>query len=116
MLPPNPPATTFLVATAISGQFAPYANIFLLGVSGDYVAITTAGEGPSLIERLGPARYVAYSITATTSGLVSGMTTISVPFTGAIEYCELKSEIGQYYYCSPALANVREQCSAPNGR
>ena len=44
--------------TLTGGQF--YANLFWVGVVGDYVAISTEGEGPSIVERVGPNRYVAF--------------------------------------------------------
>jgi hypothetical protein len=118
---PNPyntgaTATMFLEGVVTDGQFAPYANLFFIGVSGDYLGISTVGEGPALIEQLGPNRYVAYAVDATASGVTSSVSTISVPFTGTIEYCELKSPIGQYYDCSAEFAVVREQCTATNGR
>jgi hypothetical protein len=46
----------------------------------------------------------------------AGTSTISAPFKGTIEYCELKSAIGQYDDCSPALAAVREECRSNDGQ
>jgi hypothetical protein len=40
----------------------------------------------------------------------------TAPFKGLIEYCELKSTIGQYYDCSDALAAMKAQCTSANSR
>ncbi len=88
-------------------QFAPYSNFFFVGVFGDYVNTSTIGEGPSIIEQVGPNRYVAFNGQAGLSVGPGGASTISAPFKGTIEYCELKSAIGQSYDCSEALATVR---------
>lgn len=101
-------------AFATSGEFAPYGNGFEIGVSGDYVGITTIGEGPTLVEKVGENRYIAYSIDAGVRDVTSGATTIAAPFSGMIEYCELASPIGQYYDCSSSYLK-REQCTAAGG-
>src|SRR5205085_1466684 len=54
------PANTYFQGASVAGQFAPYGNIFFVGVAGDYVSVSTKGEGPSLIEQVGPNRFVAY--------------------------------------------------------
>ncbi len=110
------PLNTRFDGTVTGGQFAPYANLFWVGVAGDYVAISTEGEGPSIVEQLGPKTYVAYFGSAGASIATSSVSTISAPFHGVIEYCELKASIGQYYDCSLELAAVREQCTLPNSR
>src|SRR5262249_1888291 len=110
------PANTFYAGTVTGGTFALYSNGFWIGVAGDYLGISTDGDGPGIVEQIGPNRYVAYAIDASASGVPSNPSTISAPFTGLIEYCELKAPIGQYYDCSPSLAAVREQCTATNGR
>jgi hypothetical protein len=106
------PANTFFNGTLTGGQF--YSNIFWVGVFGDYVTISTAGEGPSIVERVGPNRYVAFYGEA---GAVarSGTSTVSASYKGSIEYCELKSAIVQSYDCAPALAAVHAECSSNNG-
>lgn len=112
----NAPPNTRFNGNVSGAQFAPYGNVFWIGVAGDYLGISTEGEGPAIVEQLGPKRYVAYSGSAGATVGTTGVTTISAPFTGLIEYCELKSEIGQYYDCSPALAAVREQCTSNGSR
>jgi hypothetical protein len=110
------PANTRFDGAVTGGQFVPFANIFFVGVFGDYVAISTEGEGPSIVEQVGPNRYVAFYGGASVSVGPAGISTISAPFKGSIEYCELKSAIGQYYDCSPALAAVHEECTSNNGQ
>ena len=100
--------------TVTGGQFA--GNRFWIGVFGDYVTISTAGEEPSLVEQVGPNRYIAFYGDASVSVGAAGTSTISAPFRGSIEYCELKSALGQFYDCSPTLAVVREKCTSNNSQ
>jgi len=110
------PANTSFTGYVTGAQFAPYANTFWIGVSGDYVAISTAGEGPSLVEQVGPNKYVAFWGEASLSVGPAGVSTISAPFKGSIEYCELKSAVGSYYDCSVALAVLRDECTLNNSQ
>ena len=75
----------------------------LVGVFGDYVNISTEGEGPSLVEHVGPNRYVAFYGGAGRRWDLAASDAISVPFAGTVEYCELASPIGQYYDCSATV-------------
>ena len=109
-------AGTSFHGVVTGAQFAPNANLFFVGVFGDYVNTSTIGEGPSIVEQVGPNRYVAFSGEAGLSVGPAGTATISAPFKGTIEYCELKSAIGRYYDCSQALAAVREECTSNNGQ
>jgi hypothetical protein len=106
------PADTWFDGTVTGSQFAQYSNFFWVGVAGDYVAVSTQGEGPSIIEQVGPQTYIAYSGVAGAAVATTGSPTISAPFKGVIEYCELKAPIGQYYDCSDALAAVKVQCTS----
>jgi hypothetical protein len=110
------PTGTSFNGTVAGAQFAPYANLFWVGVFGDYVSTSTIGEGPSIVEQVGPNRYIAFMGEAGLSVGSASTSTISAPFKGTIEYCELKSAIGQYYDCSPELAAVREECTSNNGQ
>jgi hypothetical protein len=110
------PANTLFGGSVSGAQFAPYSNIFFVGVAGDYVAVSTEGEGPSIVEQLGPKTYTAYLGEAGASVPAGSQTMISAPFKGAIEYCELNSAIGQYYDCSDSLAAVKVQCTSANSR
>jgi hypothetical protein len=113
--PGNTTVPGYYDAIAGGAEFAPLGAVFQIGVSGNYVAISTAGEGPLLVESLGSNRYIAYSVEAGVTDVASGTTTISTPFTGTIEYCELPSPVAQYYDCSRSYQR-REQCTANNGR
>jgi len=113
--PGNTTVPGYYDAIAGGAEFAPLGAVFQIGVSGNYVAISTAGEGPLLVESLGSNRYIAYSVEAGVTDVASGTTTISTPFTGTIEYCELASPVAQYYDCSRSYQR-REQCTASNGR
>ena len=94
------------------GRFAPFANTFFVGVFGNEVAISTWGEGPTIVEEVGPNRYVAFYGDANATVGPEGLTAISVPFAGTIEYCELAAPIGQYYECTGARAAVRHECQS----
>ena len=110
------PPNTYFDGAVSGAQFAPFANIFWVGVAGDYVAVSTEGEGPTIVEQVGPNRYVAYLGSAGASVGNPAVSTLTAPFNGVIEYCELKSAIGTFYDCSPALAAVREQCTSKNNQ
>jgi len=107
------PANTYFKATVTGAQPVYWGNAFWMGVAADYVAVSLYGEGPTIVEEIGPNRYVAYWGGAGVSVGSSAWTTLSAPFGGVIEYCELKAPIASYYDCSPALAAVREQCNVP---
>ncbi len=106
------PANTQFDGSITGAQFAPYSNVFWVGVAGDYLAVSTEGEGPSIVEQIGPKSYIAYMGAAGASVPSGSPTTISAPFNGSVEYCELKSPIGQYYDCSDSLAAVKVQCAS----
>jgi len=109
----NAPANTFFSGHVTGGQFYRNASSFWIGVSGDYLGISTDLDGPSLVEEVETSRYVAYAIDAAATGVTSGAVSISVPFTGTIEYCE-SSSLGAYYDCT--VYARREQCTGTNGR
>ena len=114
---PNPnatgPANTAFNGIVTGGQFAPHANIFWVGVAGGYVAVSTEGEGPSIVEQVGTNRYIAFTGNTGVTVDGPGVSTISAAFRGQIEYCELKGPIvGGFYDCRPELAAVREHCTS----
>ncbi|HEY6508104.1 MAG TPA: carboxypeptidase-like regulatory domain-containing protein [Vicinamibacterales bacterium] len=107
--------------TAFNGEvtgamFAPFSNQFFVGVAGDYVAISTEAEGPAIVEQVGPQSYISFFGVAGATVPMGGLPTISAPFRGVIEYCELKAPVGQYYDCSDTLAAVKTQCTSENSR
>jgi hypothetical protein len=110
------PRNTNFNGRVSDARFAPNANIFWVGVAGDYLAISTEGEGPSIVEEVGPGRYIAYAGSAGATVGTPDVTTLSAAFNGVIEYCELKSPAASYYDCSPSLAAVREQCTSTSSR
>jgi hypothetical protein len=110
------PANTQYDGVVSGGTFAPYLGIFWVGVAGDYLAVSTEGEGPSIVEQIAPKTYISYLGEAGASIPAGSPTMISAPFNGTIEYCELKLGIGQYYECSDSLAVARAQCTSANNR
>jgi hypothetical protein len=109
------PDTAF-TGTVGAGQFAPFANIVWIRVAGNYVTVSTDGEGPSIVEQVGPNRYLAYAATAAATVSGSEVSNISAAFVGTIEYCELKAPVGQYYECRPELATIRERCTSADNQ
>jgi hypothetical protein len=108
------PANTRFTGSVSGGVFAPFANLFFVGVFGDEVVISTQGEGPSLVEHLGSNRYVAFYGAAKVSVPAEGIPAIAVPFAGSIEYCELSAAIGPYYDCQAAAPVARHDCQSAN--
>jgi hypothetical protein len=111
------PANTQFDGRVGGGQFAPNANFFWVGVAGDYLAVSTEGEGPSIVEQVGPKTYIAYGGNAGAVIPSGSSTMISAPFTGVVEYCESKSTIAQYYDCYSNAPNaVKVQCTSEGSR
>jgi len=110
------PANSLFGGSVSGALFAPFSNIFFAGVAGDYLAISTEGEGPSIVEQIGPRTYISYLGEAGASIPAGSPTMISAPFNGTIEYCELKLGIGQYYDCSDSSAVFKTQCTSANNR
>jgi hypothetical protein len=108
----NVPANTRFNGTLTGGRFGPFTNLFFVGVFGNDVTISTEGEGPSIVEEVGPNRYVAFYGAARATVGPEGLTAISVPFAGTIEYCELAGPIGPYYDCTGPLTAVRHECQS----
>ena len=78
-----------------------------VGVSGDYVAIYFADDYGALAEQLAPntyAHFAGYS-SATVEGPV--LTTISRPFDGVVEHCELKPGASFSYTRRPGRSRAR---------
>jgi hypothetical protein len=110
------PANTNFDGIVSGGLFAPHGNVFWIGVFGDYLAISTLGEGPSLVEQLGPNRYLAFYGEANVSVGTEGTSRISAPFKGSVTYCELISAGGPFDDCSTARATVNQECTSSNSR
>jgi hypothetical protein len=109
----NTPANSVFWATVSGGSFLQYYNWFQVGVAGADIGIELRGDGPSVIEDMGTHRYIAFEGRADVRVATSVVSTITAPFDGSIDYCELKSDIGSYYNCGAgATANV--QCTSKN--
>jgi hypothetical protein len=107
----NPPNTSFQVA--ISGaQFLKGYESFPIGVAGDLVAFELRGEGPYLVEEVAPNTYIGFDGRAEASVGTSRVSTISASFQGWVDYCALKSPMGQYYECRAGLATARVECES----
>ena len=102
----NTPANSVFWATVSGGSFLQDDNWFQVGVAGADIGIELRGEGPSVVEDMGTHRYVAFEGRADVRVATSVVSTITAPFDGSIDYCELKSDIGSYYNCVEATANV----------
>jgi hypothetical protein len=103
----NGPADSVLRGTVSGDSFLPYLNGFDVGVAGNDVGFEFRGEGPSLVEKLGANRYIAFEGRADTQVGAAGVSTITATFNGAIEYCELKGDMGAYYICAQTIAFTR---------
>lgn len=80
---------------------------FLIGVAGSYLALNLEeSEGPYLVEEVAPNSYLAIGGVATTT-VGPGVSTISLPLAGTIEYCELRSPMGSYYNCAAPVSRAR---------
>jgi hypothetical protein len=102
-------------------------NGFLIGVAGDYLGFWLhGGHDPPIVEQLSPTTYLAFSGNARASSGSTGASTISVPFEGWIEYCELKGPMTTPpYNCGtsprtgepiPGAAVVYTHCESTNHR
>jgi hypothetical protein len=110
------PGNTQFDGRVSGGQFAPNANFFWVGVAGDYLAVSTEGEGPSIVEQVGPKSYIGYAGSAGAVIPSGSSTMLSAPFKGVIEYCESKATVAQYYDCIDAPNAVKVQCTSEGSR
>ena len=113
--PGAPPDTQFSVTVSGAPFLAGYGG-FYLGVAGDYVAIFIGDHGPLVVEQLGPNRYLALDGWTAVSVGTSVVSTISTPFEGSFEHCELKSAPGAYYGCPATHSISQARCESKNHR
>ena len=113
--PGAPPQTQFNV-TLTGAPFLPGHGSFYLGVAGDYVAIFFGDHGPLVVEQVAPNAYLA--LDGWTAVFVEGpaVSTISAPFEGSFEYCDLKSAMGSRYDCPSAQVISKARCESKNHR
>lgn len=83
------------------------------GVAGAYVAIYFAGDWGSLLEQLAPNVYGHFEGYASAMVSEPVVTTITTPFDGAIEQCELTPAATFKYVC-PSDAVSRIRCESKN--
>jgi len=112
------PANT-LFAVKLSGArfFAGY-DALTLGVAGNDLTFvfTEGGHGPTVVEEVGPNTYLAFEGSGSTSVATSGVATISMFFSGAIDHCQLPSAMGSSYDCPPNRAVALAQCNTGGHR
>lgn len=110
-VPPN----TWFDAVLGGAPFILDKGGFLIGVAGDYFAFHLDDGFPWLVEEFASNTYVAIGgVAAATVG--PAFSTITAPFDGSIEYCELRSPMGTYYNCDLPVARARARCTSKNHR
>jgi hypothetical protein len=110
------PANTYFNAAVSGASFLADYQSFPIGVAGDLVAFELRGDGPYLVEALEPNTYIGFDGRAEASVATSAVSTISASFQGWIDYCALKSPMGQYYSCIPGQAVAHAECQSTNHR
>ena len=110
------PSNTWFYAVLEGAPFILDKAGFWIGVAGHYVAFLIAeGEDPWIVEEFASNAYVAIGgVAAATVG--PAFSTISAPFDGSIEYCELRSPMGMRYSCDSPVARARARCTSKNHR
>lgn len=106
------PANTSFRVTISGGQFLKGYEGFPIGIAGDLVAFELRGDGPYLVEEVAPNTYIGFDGRAEASVGTSRVSTISASFQGSVDYCALKSPMGQYYECRAGLATARAECES----
>jgi hypothetical protein len=82
------------------GPFLASYDSFSIGVAGDHVALFLyARHNAALVEQVTATTYLGFSGSAAALVGRSTISTISVPFDGWIEYCELSSPRDTYESC-----------------
>lgn len=101
---PDPPgsngsANTSMAVKLGGASFLGNLGGFGIGVAGDYAAFWLhGGHDPAVVEQLAPNTYLAFSGNAETT-LGTGMSTISMPLDGWIDYCVTHTPLGEGYNC-----------------
>ena len=113
--PGAPPQTQFNVTLTGASFLAGYGS-FYIGVAGDYVAIFVGDHGPLVVEQLAPNTYLALDGWTAVSVEGPSVSTISAPFKGSFEYCDLKSAMGSFYDCPAAQVISKARCDSSNHR
>jgi hypothetical protein len=106
----NGPANSWFKVTLGSSTLLDRYNEFTIGVAGDYLS-AELGDGhgaPGLVEQIAPNTYLTLGGDIGTS--VTDVSTISLPFYGAVDRCELPTEWGSRRNCGTGAAVTRTQC------
>ena len=107
---------TSLTLTA-GGAFLETYDSFPIGVAGDYVVLSVYnGEDFGLVERIGPGTYLGFYGESRTSIGTSPLSTISLAFDGAFDYCVLEPGAGWFGACTSNRAVAHQQCQSKNHR
>jgi hypothetical protein len=109
------PLNTVLQVAVSGASFLQYYDSFSIGVAGHDVAMELRGEGPSLVERVAPNRYLAFDGRADASVGTAAVSSIAASFDGTIDYCELTSDMGASYNCAVGSI-VHAPCTSKSHR
>lgn len=122
---PSTPVNTAFEVTVGGAPFLGSLSGFEIGVAGDHVGFWLhGGHDPALVERVADSAYLAFSGVASAS-VTASTATITTSFDGWIEYCVMKSEMGQPYNCGtsnrtgepiPGRAVTRAHCESKDHR
>jgi hypothetical protein len=90
------------------------SNTMLIGVAGRMATFLIGPEGLLIVEELAKNTYLTSWGDASITLPTPVPQTVSVPFSGGVEYCEMNSAMGTFYNC----LNLRPQgrCLAQNHR
>jgi hypothetical protein len=104
----NDPGTNTSLQGSVKGTTSNISSpgFFHVGVSGDYVTISADFDGPTIIERLGPGKYVSFDGEGGASVGAPTLSNLSVPFNGAVEYCEQNPDSSSIQACWQRPPNV----------
>ena len=108
------PSNSWFNVTVGGSTFLEHYNTFTIGVAGDYLSAEIGnGHGaPGLVEQVAPNTYLTLGGDMATS--VTDASTISAPFYGAVDRCELPTGWGSRYSCSTGAAVAWTQCGPAN--
>ena len=87
-------------------------NTVEVGIAGDYVAFWLE----TLVEQIAPNVFLSFGGEAAGSVKSSDVSSIALPFAGAIEYCVTKSETGRWQDCYQNQPLTRARCESNNHR
>ena len=89
---------------------------FSIGVAGDVVGLEFWGDVYGFVERVSARTTLAFGGRAEVTVGPSGVSTIDTTFEGLVDYCVLNSDMGRFYECAPAQAEIRVACESINHR